>query len=448
MKYILKSIKEYSNLPKVIEVMFFASVIALPSNLSKTWQPEWSYYQGIFIEHWAPKIFLSQMLLLGLFLLILWEKRDLLAKKNLIQAFFRTNPSKAKNRLFFEKKHLLIIFSLVFFVGRSLFSPDWERSAVWFWGILTGPLLLSLCLWHKDVREKLPQAILLSSSLQAALGIYQFFFQKSLFSYYVLGETSFISPLHLAKSSFLPFVHILPYGSTPHPNILAAWLLLGITSLIMIKKNVHKRLFIPLLSLHFFALVLTESLSAWATLPYLFIIFLWNAKKEMSPRRLLIFLVINALFWTTLPIFLAHTWQGGNIPTSILRRSAPLERLSLSKKDLLIGLGVNKSFPYLNSSESETQLWKFPQPLHHSGIIAIAELGFGVILLLFIYYIIESRNYSFFRGIFPFLLPILYLDHYVLTHSIGQCMCIVLLYFLHNNHNKISPGELKKQKAK
>jgi hypothetical protein len=441
MKYIKKLIKEYQSIDKALLVLFFASIVALPSNLSKTWRIPESYYQGIFYEYWAPKLFASQLLLISLllayFLLVIKNKTH-------ISAFFLSSFSEAKNRLFSHRRSIAILIFLTAILGHAATQPHPERFLAWFITVLLGPIILLWISKKERFLQYFPQAMIVSSSLQAILCIYQYFAQKSLTIYQVLGETQLSRTLFLAKSTLRTEAVMLPYGTTPHPNILAGWLLLGITALLLIRRRIDVKMFFSLLCLHLFGLLLTESFSAWATLPVILIFFSrGQAKIEPSwvKKAVMILLtIIMALAWTLLPVILHTFWPEKPVPLSISRRARPIiELIEKRPGQLLSGAGLGQSFPVLNSSESEQNLWKYPQPLHNSGIILVFELGFCILLLLSIYSIIELNSYSLFFLIFILNLPILYLDHYLTTQIVGQYILVSFyLFFVYKRNETLA----------
>lgn len=439
-KYIKKAVKEYQSIDNIILILFFVSIIALPSNLSKTWRVPSSYYQGIFYEYWSIKLYLSQILLLLTFLLTLL---NLIRKNTIKPIFFLSRLSEPKNRVILLKTVLPVTTLIGILLLQTLRTTHWERTGVWFMTILLGPVVLALLLKKNRLISNFPLAILISTSLQAVIGILQYGFQKNLLPYIFLGETQFTHPLFLAKSTMRSELVILPYGTTPHPNILAGWLLVGIAALFVSRGKVLRKIFIPLLLLHLFALLLTESFSAWSTLPLIILLFLWNkgtySLQKIGKPAFLALIILSFSFWTALPVILSHTWPEGTVPLSISRRSRPIEEVLKNPPSLfLTGAGLGQSFPILNSSEDGGNIWKFAQPIHSSGIILVFELGICILLLLSIYYVFVLNNYSFILNSFILILPVFYLDHYLTSQIMGQyvVICLMSFYALSSYHEK------------
>ena len=73
---------------------------------------------------------------------------------------------------------------------------------------------------------------------QSILAIGQWFNQGSLLGYWFLGETTLTYTANIAKTSVWPFegLRILPYGTTPHPNVLAGWALVSLLILLRLRK--------------------------------------------------------------------------------------------------------------------------------------------------------------------------------------------------------------------
>lgn len=409
-------------LSKAKEVVFFLTCLTLPSALAKTWRPPWSYLDGVFIDYWAPSLSASTIGVLLLWAIFLaGDSKNRAATIVKFRSFFRSPLQLAVTILFF-----------FFLIGRPLFTAFPQISWVFLGESLMGPLLFLFYLWtdRKFARNRLKNGLLLAIFWQSLLAWQQIFTQSPLGPYWLTGEPRFTSGSFLTKSEISSVVRALPYGSTPHPNVLAGWLLLGILICKSARNSVRNILICVLFVL---TLLATESVAGVISLPLL----LFLSENQMVLQKIL----SGKPLMAPLGITLASTilWQLAlllpasftNAP-SVSRRIALLDSVFLkSNAWWLSGTSLIQQLSLTKGAMLSSFQGRFLQPVHSSIVSLVIDLGFGVFLLLYVFSILGLRSYSSFFWILLGVLPIFSLDHFAMTTLSGQFLVLILpLFFM------------------
>lgn len=427
-------IKKHLSLQKLEEVALIASIISLSLNVFLVWRPEWSYWQGHFIDYWAPKLSLSQLTLWFLWGIHLFRRLRAGTTRG-------KQPTEANFRhILTRPTYLFFIFGIGSLILRQFFSSHPWSAGVWLFALLTGPALLALYLWRvRPKKTVVIYALLIGIGLQAVLGLYQYVFQSNLAPYWLFGEPLFQYKNLLATSTFSSQVLVLPYGGTPHPNILAAWLTAGI--LLVLWSQWGKVLWrLPLFLLFLSVLFLTESYSAWLTL-ILGIFFMrfqrhfsWN-RKWISPTWVLASLTVLITLIFTLGVLLWPTEISGKTrnfwdQTSFSRRQ---NLLAIGFREIpthLWGTGWNQHLTTYSPLDKAELQPGFIQPIHNVWVIFVIESGIWTLFIATAFLAIVQKKYSYLIAVLFILSPIFSLDHYFYTHISGQFLFILYVYFL------------------
>lgn len=424
-----KGIKHYFTIYKAKQVALFFLLLLAPTNFFLIWRTPESYYSGIFIEYWAPKLYATHF-----FVAILASLEVL---ENISQVVSRGG---AHLWPYFRLKKISLrqwrVISLCGVIILSQILSSHPRLGIYhLLSFATGSLfILAWLVRNTEIAKKsLSGFILISTSFQAILGIIQWVLQKNLLGYWFLGEPTLSSSvLGTSTSQFFPTATILPYGTTPHPNILATWMLLGIVAL----KHWNTRKYqlktsLALVSIFLTTLLLTESITAWITLP--FVLFFISFPEKLSRGRLNKFFLALAclvlgIFWTILPALLSNTFSH----PSITRRSEGISFLLQQPSSLFHTQpeGITGHIALYSRQREGSLGWKFLQPVHNIPVMVFVDMGIWTTILLTLFITVEYFIYSNFFIIFPLFLPFLYLDHYILSTNSGQFIFALVLYFL------------------
>lgn len=138
---------------------------------------------------------------------------------------------------------------------------------------------------------------------QSLLGFFQFISHRSL-GFSLLGE-SFLSPLNvnLARTFINGGRLLRAYGTFPHPNILAAFLVLSLLSIYFLYSKKFLVLFSSLIFINWLGLILTFSRAGWVVGLLASIIFLFlNFDKNLFFIILITIAVLFSIFyWAIFP---------------------------------------------------------------------------------------------------------------------------------------------------
>jgi hypothetical protein len=443
---ISKSVKGFFTLSKAEAVVFTLAVWLAPANLFLSSRPSWSYLDGVFVDYWAPKLpgALAMIWLWGLVkLLNLYQKGT-----------FSTHQAKILDRVrtffrpFFSAPHYLVGgLSLLFLVaGRQvLLNPPWP-SLAFLATTLGGPVLLAALLFadRRWISIRLRPAVVSAVFIQAVLAWQQIINQRPLGPYWLLGEPRFSAGYSLAASGLPGPWRILPYGSAPHPNVLAGWMVLGIFALVSGKRT---PLTLPLCLLFLSTLIAAESWTAFISLGILLAALLSRRavvqNLHLISRSKLAFVWPMAVSAALTGLWNGALWmlnQAGLGSTSISRRVDLLAAVWgrwpqwwLAGTGLMQHLRLAKLAPFLVFQG------RFLQPVHSSLLVLLADLGIWVILLLFTFSLFVHYSYSAVVILLLGILPMFSLDHYAVTTSSGQFLLILLSYFVFNTFYPIRP---------
>lgn len=415
-------------------MLLFLCLFFAPSNLFLKLQPNAGYVQALQIDYLIPKLHLS-FLVAVLFL-------SIKAVNNLRPRWKSIKPQLVQpSRLNVLATCYLLLTT---FVLRQLFVP-FPVTAVW-----TVMNLIVFTLFYQQAKSFVSQLSVAKKQIliwmlygtllfQSCLGIYQFFTQRSLTGFIPLGEVTLRNQPYLARGDFYLFdqflsthlgQRILPYGTTPHPNILAGFLAIG--AVILLKKlSVRFVVKLFLLCPVFLCLLLTQSISAFATF-FLGLIVVGTKRIMLQNQKLLLFCVLGIIILVPL---LLGTW---NVKLGISSATSFSRRVFLNQAGLkmwlqhpIFGIGLNQFTAELENIQPSTEVVSFIQPAHHVGILFLAENGIlGVLLILLIFQKLKDESRRLLLVTCLLLLPILTLDHYLYTLIQGWWIFIIVLLFL------------------
>lgn len=399
-----------------------ATVLTVPLNLFVSFGRSQAYIHGILSDYLLAKWYLSDFFIwavIGLGGLVTWQKPLLRGP------FF---------------KQLVSVAALIFL----LVVQSNSRSNVSSWW--TGLSWLSFC-WLVIVNIQPPvrtwwQTPVLKKSLQLALVFqatvlyFQWFAQRSLLPYHWLGESNLRQGYGLATIVWQGRELVLPYGTTPHPNV-AAGLLVGyavwwwlLARPVSIKK---------VLSWGAFwggAVFLTQSLSAWlaaglAVVAALLLQFFSKQSAKSQPKMSQLSLAGYGLImglWLLTPLIIPQAALHWPSQTSVSRRAAlGTAAWQTWQMQPLTGAGLNQSIRAGEVRLRNHEVVRFNQPAHHIGLLWLSETGLIGISMLGLGLWQLSRWWKNAAQIqrlqllmaTVWLWPIAALDHYLLSLHLG-----------------------------
>lgn len=433
-------------------------LVLFPLNLFSNLAPDSAYVHGLQVDYLLPKLYLSQVLIAGLlftsFIQFVVNESNFLKKthssvskksamsnrmiptlpptKNLLKKIAKTFRANSWLTL-----TLLLTSCYLLFTTLTVEYPLAALSFVFQTGlnVLFGVWLVKHR--HFFQRRLIQYTLLLSYAAQVVVGLLQFFLQRAMFPYQFFGETQIQSQIGIAKTNFTVFdqlfgthfgLQLSPYGTFPHPQLLAGFLVLVFGILLFTSK------FTPGLKVVVFfttllMLVLTGSFSALIVVMLLCLLFYFKGKISVRPT-VICGTLLSALLLVPLLIF-SLTFISAD--SSITRRHVLHQAaVSMIQGNFLFGVGPNQFTAHVEEYLPAKEVTRFVQPVHHVPLLLLSEVGIvGAIIVVFWMYVgkekfpVSSNVRMQLLTAACCLLPMLVLDHYLYTLHQGQLLCIV-----------------------
>lgn len=398
---------------KLFLVALAILIFLIPTNLFAKLLYPGTVVSGITIDYLLPKFFLSDIA--ALFVILLSWKA-------------------------WSKKILHILFVLGVFAVAHLFLHRYDLALPSIaWMLLKWFEIVTLAFVLIERRALLnhpwiTRAIALTILFQTALSGYQFALQKSFAGFTFFGEANFSNASLLVKSELSGVVRILPYGTTPHPNVLAG---VVVFMFLLLMLRAPKSLLTQLCGVCALLLALaTQSDSALYALFFGFIIFVFvNSDKWKMKTKTWIVIATSAAIATLSPYALASLAPQFPLSSSLTRRA---QLNSMGVRAFLAhpveGVGLN-TFTAVEHAYGEVPApIRFAQPIHHIPLLFLTETGiFGLIFLVLFLRIVHKYYSPIFTSFIFFSIPfaiIFSLDHYFYSLQQGQLLFALILAFL------------------
>ena len=408
-----------------------AAVFA-PSNLFYSFdQFPWSV-RGLRIDYLLPKLYLIDLILLG----IVAVSFGALLFKNFAKSWL-------------EK--VLIIFGIMLFV-RQFFTEFPAAAVLQFLRLsLFGFTALIVSKnWSRIRLNWVWLGLATSNLLEGVLSVWQFFTQQSLGSYHTLfGEPNLSQSFGLAHGNFGSWGEkVLPYGTTAHPNILAAWLvtswllLLVWSSKITLAKSIKVALLVLSGMVAIWGIFVTQSITALGLLLHGIVYFFAAQRFSQVSQKLLRNSFIGLIFcivaspWvlqSVLPLFSKNFTEQSSITRRVFLQSASQTML---QQNPIWGVGLNQFAAHLESTSQLREPVRFDQPVHHVFWLWLTETGLLGLLLLSLGIWWNAKNNPRRLKLLVVLIWLLFSslvwDHYLLTQPTG--LLIVWFWWMSLNN--------------
>ena len=434
---------------------------------------EWGVYLFIFLLPWQTRLILKEgdldgyweygtvsvygtgILLCFLFLLAIVS---LVIDKLQIQNY--------KSQINYKFKITKIATVAIFFLVFASLSIFWAESKIV--ALMAGlrlvegvGLFLILQIFNFDWK-KFSWAFILSALIQASLGIYQFLIQTTFASKWLgmaLHDPATLGTIVVEASSER---WLRAYGSLPHPNMLGAFLAIGMfLAIILYQKSLASRgkiILVSIFSILAFGLFTTFSKSAILAFVIVLLFFLVGSfifKEVKENRQLLsksiclfalVAIIFSIIFWEPVATRVRGTGR--------LEAKSTNERISyfgeswqLIKSHPFLGVGLgNYTLALHNEINPNLKSWEY-QPVHNIYLLVLAELGifgFTLFLLLLASFFMPLQNnrtwYNLFdhrNTVFFLILLVGLFDHYFWTLYFGIILfwvgCVSTKYYFINN---------------
>ena len=386
------------NFHRILFVLFLFILISVPFGTKK-----FIYSFGDLIDEFRAIFLYGSDILLILFLglaIAYYKKQATFDVKKIL--------SLLKEKIYFQ---ILIIFLI--FCGFSIFFADYKILA--FYQFIRLTFLILSVLVIVDLFKKglikfqfFVAVFAISSFFQALVAILQFKFFRSL-GLWFLGEpvVDVFTP-NVAWFRIGDLIFLRSFGTLPHANILAAFLILGLISFYYLwiksfSKNGSKFIFRVFLTIGLFfvflALLFTFSRSGWLVAAivsslFLILVFLNKDYRKASFSLLIVifvccWLIISNFDWLFLPRaqFSAtepsvnYRWLYNKIGLEVIREN-------------ILGVGIGNQLFYAVNNNLYQKFGIFHQkdwqPIHNIYLLIASEIGvFGLLFFgLFVVFLI------------------------------------------------------------
>ena len=401
-------------------LLFFVFSLSFQRKIS--FYSDFSLLEGRYIDYLTYSLYGFEILLV--LALVFWFLEHLITKKKII----------------FGGKGMLIsiLCLIVTSVLSSFFAVD--RTISFYYIVVLIELLIFYifiinCFQKKENLFIFLNVFLFMMFLQSIIAILQFTLNRSI-GLNLLGESP-LSPglAGVAKTVINGVNHIRAYGTFPHPNILAIFLVVsGIISMHLFKNSGDRRYRICLAILFLFfaiALFLTFSRIAWVLalifwgiyvfkskiLNFKFLILNLNKNKKrkrylyLIPILLVVITVLvhfaPAIWWRIDP-FLPSTWDSLNVRLIIIKKSWILI------KSHIWGVGIGNFVIEIAYQLTGYPVW-MAEPVHNTFILILTEIGFlgllSFVSILFFVFRSFRKLPDFVKYIFGTLFLYMFFDH-------------------------------------
>jgi hypothetical protein len=399
-----------SSVKSSILILLFVLPLNITFNLSQLVDP---YVRGVYVNYLSPTLSVLDLSISILF----------------ISLFF---ASLRKERFLFTLKKIPIWLSLVIFgllihlvTHTSLLTLiEVARLSLY---LSTAYLLIkeSKNIFTASFIKSLLIVILISISIQVVIAFLQTLHGVDL-GLQFLGESEILSGS--IGSSFINLdsgVILRGYGTFPHPNLLAGYMLITfLTSLYLIPKGALR---VAILLLSILGLLLAFSRVAWLLLILLLLIYvIWRVLRE---RRRYSLSILPISFLERVSSLFTVGESSGRDRLELLKHS-----FEVIKDNWLLGVGSGNYVSTMKEVVVYTSSGLLLlQPVHNIFVLLFAQYGvlgvffsFGILYKVIVFNL-KRGNLPFYISILLFVILVGITDHYLITLPQGIVMLVILL---------------------
>lgn len=444
-----------SKLKQAIEWLLYISVFFLPL------QTRWIYQQGILNgekwEYGTFSIYATEMLLGVIFVLALiyclgWIKKQEIPSRlggHLCFLGNETSRVEADKKLKKQWRRLILLVLLSVLVSLSCLLAINKEVALYKSSYLIAAVaLLFIIMAVKPSAQKIYWAIVLSGAAQSVLAIQQFINQKIVESKW-LGmaeqnpETLGVPVVPVGEMRFLR-----AFGTLPHPNILAGFLVFGLILTIglfaLVQNQKQKKILSLLFVINSLGLMTALSRAAFLAMILGLVVFSFLARRDKvlsraTTRFALIFLFIAVIFFVSYPELILSRAVGDNRIESQSNSTRIIQYHEAGrtlKDNWLTGVGPGNYTVYLEKINPGQPAWSY-QPIHNTYLLIFSELGvlgLAACLLFFIFIginLFRSKDWPAERlaglACFVCLAGLACFDHYFWSFYFGLTLMAVII---------------------
>lgn len=403
-------------LQKLEQILLFLTLLFLPTQLGKHFWPEFSFIYSLPIDYLSPTLYFWDLLVVGL--LIIWILR---------------RPK--INRLALNLLLIFLLTQTVSLVGAENFGAGLVRLEQY---ILVGGLgvYIASAKWEA-LSAKLYLPLSLAILGESGLAIAQFL-KGGTIGLWILGERTFsISTPAIAKFDFQGIQFLRPYGTFPHPNVLAAFMVIVIL-LLLFRRRLASRSGQESNNKLFYGSLIRSGMTGVVMFLAGLTTLVTFSRTVMLAGVVAAFILLNSKgrfllllgIVLLLPILYARFSSLLNFDnlTLLRREELSLTAFSIWQSSPIFGVGLNNFIPAA-SNELLSGPSRFLQPVHNIFLLSLAEtgvlgflgllglLGYPIIMLFKLRTILLIWGVIIFLGLF---------DHYFLTLPQGYRLLFLI----------------------
>lgn len=420
------------------EILFYVFVLFLPTQLGKHFWPDFSYVAGIRLDYLSPTLYLTDILLLLLF--VVWIVRVLFVGKTMLWKSYQLP--------------LLYLVFLLYLVANVLLSHS--GAGFYFFVKFLEFSFVTFYVASVIKRSEQIQLICLLLSLavigESLLSIAQYLNHGSLGGVlYLFGERFFTAQTPgIANASLGGELVLRPYGTFPHPNVLAGFLVTTLSIILLFTKNqilrVTKWFFLLTLCVGTIALFLTLSrvaIALWIIVVLCLGFSLGKSQQLLRQKKEVLILVaiisLAIISLTQIPLFQRFIETTFTEESFVQRKELTLAALQMIQTSPLFGVGLGNFIPVLYTLQQPLTLSYLLQPVHNIFLLLLSEIGLigASFVFLFIYKLYvhtwhkirsdSSQFYSPLSIVILLLLAFSLADHYLITLQQGQLLLSLMV---------------------
>lgn len=393
-------------LKKAEELLLFLTVFLIPTQLGKHFWPDFSFVYSLPIDYLSPTLYLWDVLVILLCIVFIIRKEHI--------------NRKAINLFYF----FILVEGLSLLVSQNI-GAGLVRLEQYLVAGLFGVYIASSDL--SKIKSILFWGLSLSVLMESAISILQFIKAETL-GLWFLGERTFsISTPGIAKFDFKGIQFLRPYGTFPHPNVLAGFMIIMPVILTAIggvsreTKDIYSSLAFRMTVL-FAGITTILSVSRVAILiGYLVAAFLLSRKWKM----ILVAVVLILLPFIFIRFSSIFTFDN----LTILRREELAEDAwKMFTNSPILGIGLN-NFIQVSAQGLVSGPSRFLQPVHNVFLLSLSEtgiIGLAGLLITFGYPIWRVRKVKNLLIIWTVVIFLGMFDHYFLTLPQGYRLLFLI----------------------
>lgn len=446
-------------------LIFYLLIILLPTQLAKHFWPNFSLLLGLRLDYLSPTLYITDVLIILLFLNVIAKKTPLsaiaIATQEVIPSWREPNNFKIKHTVIKNSLAIgnwqLVIFFIFLLIG--IFTS--QSIPLGLYGLLKFLEYYLLFLYIKTNKKNIHTIALLSCIpllTESILAVAQYINQGSFGGFlYFIGERSFnANTPGIANASLNGQLILRPYATLPHPNVLAGYILITLILIynFMTTNNKVWKTILKAAALIIGSIALCLTLSRVAILIWMMITLAAMIKKIKAMRAnkkrfislAILLAVISAGIISFHPLLTRFEQTSFTEESFIQRKDLFQASLSLIQEHPLLGVGLHNFLPAIATKIHPFSPILYIQPVHNIFLLLATEIGLPAFTLSLwflyktIHRLIKNRQHP---SSLPLLLGIGIIiiigltDHYWLTLQQGQLLTTLILGLVWRKQNQL-----------